>query len=55
MEAFGYSDLNDLFDRLIIEQFERRHGKILLDEPATDPLVLNEKSRRKHKGGSTYS
>jgi len=31
-EVYGMSDLNDLFERLIIEEYERRHGKIVLDE-----------------------
>ena len=46
MEAFGYSDLNDLVDRLITEEFERRHGKITLEDPNA-PMMLNESSRQR--------
>lgn len=45
-EIYGMSDLNELIDRLIIEEYERRHGKISLQDPSA---ILNEpKSAHQH-------
>ena len=46
MEALGVSGINELIDRLVTAEYERRHGRIKLQSgkssKPTDPYILNE-------------
>jgi hypothetical protein len=49
-EVYGMTDLNELIDRLITEEYERRHGKILLeDSQNSGPLLKEAVPKRKKK------
>lgn len=58
-EVYGMSDLNDLIERLITDEYERRHGPIKLQTfnplAPIGPLLLNEprRAKKKHKGSSS--
>ena len=53
MHPRGMSDLNELFDRLITEEWERRHGKILLaDRDNPNPFRSNSATNPKSKSKS---